>query len=186
MQNVKCEKCGRPARFATFKVHNQILCHSCALGVPYDLKFRGETPLADALPNTPEPGPFSIRNKDIIYAFEFQMRHDPDECIAEVEPEFLLGMGTSCGHVGNRAFQKDVIDILKKYNINKVIVGMDYYEDEGEYKVFAFFLPISPQTHPDRSLRCRIVREMETAIEKHEGAAYADPDASGWLFFVSE
>lgn len=186
MQNVKCEQCGRPIRLATFKVHNQTLCHSCALGIPYNLKVSSDTPLSDMLPDAPKPGPFSIKNKDVIYAFELLMCHNTNECIAEVEPEFLLNMGTSCGHVGNRAFEKDVIDILKKYNINKVIVGMDYYEDEGKHKVFAFFLPISPQTHSDRSLRHQIVREIEGAIEKHEGSAYADPDANGWLFFVSE
>jgi len=85
------------------------------------------------------------------------------------DPYELVGRGTCCGYVGNKAFNEEVAELFKKYT-DKIYVG--FQED--------CILLIVAKVPED------VAYEIARLVNENRGSLRPDPVPSGWVYFESE
>ncbi len=184
---IKCTKCGQLINLLVFKKYGKELCFHCALDIPYNIKpaFGSDTPISDLLPDCPSPGEFSLKNKNLLHSLELSVVHfEPTICIEEITVDDMLGWGTSCGNVGNRAFQVNVITEFKKHNINHALAVVCYEEDD--YRSIQSLIVPMLATKKQYNSAWRFARTIQKLINKNGGSFEIDIPRGNWVFFESE
>lgn len=184
---IKCSKCGQSIDLLVFRRYGKELCYHCALDIPYHITptFDSDTPISDLLPDCPLPGKFSLKNKNLLHSLELSVVHfEPNICIEEIAVDDMLGCGTSCGTVGNRAFQANVIAEFKKHNINHALAVVCY--EEGDYKSIQSLIVPMLAIKEQYSSVSRFARTIQKLINKNGGSFEVDIPRGNWVFFISE
>lgn len=91
----------------------------------------------------------------------------------KIDVDDLVGVGTTCGRVGNVAFTEKIVSYLKKKGVRFIVA----LSDDDQLSLNSAIIPL-------KSKACRKVEEM--IYEANGSFRYDSTSGFGWSFFESE